>query len=417
MKTTRRCVLGFLGGAGWLVACDDTSGGADGTGGRGSGSGERGLGGTGSGGVDGNAGAGQAGGDAGGAAGHPGAGGKLTLEEREELVLGEYIPGPTTTGLLPGWAPEDLEPVYPPGTQHHINVTDPGPHENKIFWGEVRIQAPAVFRNCMFAGMDPAAYDGATGVIRCFGSGVPQWEAHDCVVDPGLWRDPTVTRPGGAAATDLATWRRGLAWTTGVYGGSCTLVRCEITNVQDGFGLIQGKEDTEDPSFTKIEGCWIHRMIFYRGEGWHQPEGTHSDVIQTHIGSNLTLRGNMLGGARDEAGYEADPGYNSGDDAKNAALMLKQEVSNDELDRIQDVSIEKNFWQGGVFCINHAFSEGRPNMFESTRIRDNFFVRRANGQYVIRHANFVDCYSNNRVIDLTEDGGFVVGEAIDYHNG
>ena len=119
----------------------------------------------------------------------------------------------------------------------------------------------------------------------------------------------------------------------------------------------------------------------------------------------------------DEAGYEANPGYNSGDDAKNAILMLKQEVSNDELDRIENVLIEKNFFQGGVYCINHSFSESRPNLFETTQIRDNYFVRRGNGRYVIRHTDFADCYSNNRIIDLTDDRGFVVGEPIGYQNG
>lgn len=425
MKTTRRTMLVLLGGAGWVAACSSSGGGGGGggaTGGApGSGGGRDDDPNGGGGRTGGTAGQGGAGGpDGNGTAGAAGAGTgdeNLSEEERDQLVLGEYIPGPNTTGLLPGWTAGDLEPVYPSAGQNHINITTPGPHENKIFWGEVRIQAPAVFRNCMFPGQDPATYSGHSGIIRCFGSGVPQWEAHDCVIDPGLWRDPTVTRPGDAPITDLTTWRLGLSWTTGVYGGSCTLRRCEITNVQDGFGLIQAKADPDDPSFSLIEGCWIHRILFYRGEGWHQEEGTHSDAVQTHVGSNLTLRGNMLGGVRDEAGYEANPGYNSGDDAKNAILMLKQEVSNDELDRIENVLIEKNFFQGGVYCINHSFSESRPNLFETTQIRDNYFVRRGNGRYVIRHTDFADCYSNNRIIDLTDDRRFVVGEPIGYQNG
>lgn len=421
-KTTRRHVLGLLGGAGFLAACEDDSpgklnagsgGNGAGTGGRSDGSGGRGSAGDGTGGAS-----GEGGGELGGAGGAGTTDGKLSLEEREKLVLGEYIPGPKTTGLLPGWTPADLDPVYPPAGQNHINITTPQTYENKIFWGEVRINAPAVFRNCMFAGADPVTYTSASGIIRCFGANTPQWEAHDCVIDPALWLDPTVVRPGGAAPTDLATWRFRLAWTTGIYGGACTLRRCEITNVQDGFGLIQAMADENDTdSFSLVEGCWIHRMIYYRGEGWHQPEGTHSDVVQTHVGRNLTLRGNMLGGERDPVGYAADPGYNSGDDAQNACLMLKQERSFDEFDRIENVLIEKNFWQGGVYCINHAFSESRPNMFETTQIRDNYFIRRANSQYVIRHENFVDCYSNNRIVDVHPDGTFTVGELIPYNKG
>ncbi|HZH04317.1 MAG TPA: PA14 domain-containing protein, partial [Myxococcaceae bacterium] len=206
--------------------------------------------------------------------------GKLSLAEREALALGSYIPGVNTTGLLPGWTPAMLTAVYPSGTSNYISITHPGPYENMLFWGEIRMQSPTppVFRNCAFAGKDPATYTTLTGVIKNYGTGYYQFEIYDSVIDPGLWRDTSVVRPGNAPITDLAAWRRGLAWSHGLHGGRATMVRVEIKNVQDGIGWVQGKNDANDNSFTRLEGCWIHQNVYYHGSDWTStPDGTHSD--------------------------------------------------------------------------------------------------------------------------------------------
>lgn len=357
-----------------------------------------------------------------------GRGGGNVSPGRDNLVLGAYIPSASTAGLLPGWAPADLTPVYPSGAATYISITSPGPYENKIFWGEVRMQSSItpVFKNCAFAGRDPVGYTTLQGLIKCYGTGYYQFTLEDCLIDGGLWLDPTVVRPGGAAPTDLQTWRRQMAYTAGLHGGRATMRRCEIKNVQDSVNWVQTKIDTSDTSFMLMEGCWVHKNVYYWGEDWTATtDGSHSDSFQTNTGSNLTLRGNMFGGVRDMTGYNTFQGYgsgtpssyNSGDDAWNAGLMLKQEVDNGDLRRIENVLIEKNFYQSGEFCINHAYTSTRPNMFTTTQIKDNYFIRRTDSHYIIRHSNFASCYSNNRVVDLDGNGGFTVAELAPINNG
>ncbi len=359
-----------------------------------------------------------------------GRGGEVTTPDRDSLVLGSYIPDATTSGLLNGWTPADLTPVYPSGSNTYVSITGPGPYENKIFWGEIRMQSPVkpVFRNCVFAGKDPTnygSYDGSgnfygnlSGVIRCYGPTYYHFELIDCLIDPGLWMDPSVTRPGNAAPTDLTLWRRHLSASTAIHGGKVTLKRVEIKNVQDGINWVQAKASTNDPEFTLLEGCWIHKNVYYDYDDWvNTADGAHSDGFQFNIGSNLTIRGCKIGGTRDTVGYTSWPAYNSGDDAWNSEFMIKQEVNNDDLNRIENVLIEKNFIEGGFYGINHSYGADRPNMFTTTQIKDNYFVRRSDNKYVIRHANYTSRYSNNRIVDVNPDGTFAVGSSINYTNG
>ena len=336
---------------------------------------------------------------------------KLTQEQRESLIIGEYIPNESNTGLLPGWKPEMLERVIP-STEKFISLA-PGLYENKIFWCEVRIPnngaSGVTFRNCLFAGWDPGEIGDATGggqpgrdatqALQCWNNNIAQWAMYDCKIDASAWFDASLNPPGGARAGNMSYKLRSVA---GFRGGSGTVCRCEITSVQDGIGIIQYSANEEDNSFLKIEGNWIHKMIFYKGVGHHQPEGTHSDCIQFHIGRNITIRGNRIGGIYDSYGYAQNPAYNSGDDAKNSIIMLKQEVNNLPINKLQNVLIEKNVFEGGFYAINHAAANG--NSFETTQIENNWFIQRFPTYYVIRPDAFSYCYINNKIATWNVEG-------------
>lgn len=358
--------------------------------------------------------------------------------DRSTLVAGAYRPSELTTGLLTGWTPAMLTPVYAPGSSATvagsstaITITTPGPHENKIFWGTVHMKSPTepAFRNCWFAGPDPRLITSATGTTKAFGTGYYQWRAEDSVFDSSAWMDPSLTRPGAGAALDFATWNRAVArGVNGIHGGRFTVLRSQIAKVADGWQQTQIKADSSDPAYSRLEACWMHGNVYYWAADWAdvpvQSDGNHADAIQLAMGSNLTILGNRIGGVRDTTGFTTyDPStnptgvsYNSGDDAWNSGLIFTQQGSADDLHLLQNIVIEKNFFEGGKYCINHGL-QSIPNDFSTTYIRDNYFVRRPDGKYVIRHASYAGSYSNNREITVDEAGGYTVGSLITYTNG
>ena len=58
---------------------------------------------------------------------------KLNREQREVLIIGDYIPNESNTGLLPGWTPNYLEQVIPSTPTSKYIYLNPGLYENKIF--------------------------------------------------------------------------------------------------------------------------------------------------------------------------------------------------------------------------------------------------------------------------------------------
>jgi len=347
---------------------------------------------------------------------------------------GSYVPNSNQyAGLLPGWTPEMLEPVYP-GSSGYISITKPGPYKNKIFWGQVRMSSPTepLFQNCLFAGRSPATVAATTtGAIQCYGLGGYQWTAEDCLIDPAVWMTPIAPQQ-----FDLTTWRNNTRRNVGVHGGRCTMRRCEIKNCGDGFNSQQTNSEIGNPiydnAFTLLEDCWIHQMMYLRDVSLMPtlPEGIHSDGYQTSTGKHFTLNGCFIGGFRDPVGYgsyydgipspqDSTFGYNSGDDAWNSCMMIKQEVDIQEKNLLDYLEVKNCFFQGGTYSINHAYGSTRPNPMSNSSFHDNYFVRRDNGKYVIRNDIFAPLWSNNYVVDLTPGvgSGFTVGEPITYKRG
>ena len=192
-------------------------------------------------------------------------------------------------------------------------------------------------------------------------------------------------------------------WCSATLTGNFTMRRTEVSNVPDGIGLrsIVGK--------VTVESSWIHNGFYMEWDATtpNRPSGrsyyTHVDGVQFHRGSNYVIRGNMIGGARfvakHHAGFEQQ--ILAADDMYNAAFMIKQETG--QRDRIplaseiiHNVLIEKNWLMGGQATINITKGVGDVNMFESTLIRNNRFIRSTWGpQYYILRAPGVGVFSGN----------------------
>ncbi|MGV9001438.1 MAG: hypothetical protein ACOH18_00560 [Candidatus Saccharimonadaceae bacterium] len=353
---------------------------------------------------------------------------------RVNPTRGTYTPNSNQyAGLLPGWTPDMLTPVYA-NSSGYISISTPGPHVNKIFWGQVRMVSSTlpIFRNCVFAGPIPTTLASTTsGAIRCYGTGYYQWTLEDCLIDAAVWLTPI-----SPISVSLETWKVNTRRNVGVHGGRGTMRRCEIKNVVDGVNSVQSISVLGDPvyenAFTLLEDCWIHQMHYYRDASVMPtlPEGTHSDCFQTSVGKHLTLNGCYLGGFRDPVGYgtyydgvpaspDSSIGYNSGDDAWNSCMMIEQEVDTQEKNILDYVEVKNCFFEGGTYSINHHYVSSRPNLMSNSSFHNNYFVRRSNDKYVIRSDLYASLWTNNYVIDLTPGvgAGFTVGEPLIYTRG
>lgn len=354
---------------------------------------------------------------------------KLSRAERAALAASStltYIPNANTTGLLPGWELSTLTPV---GDGNPI-VLGTTAHANKIFWGQVNPSSTSgsSMSNCAIAGPRPdLSIDDSTGGLRVTnGTTIKQWTATDCVFNSLLWTMPELNPPGGAWDIDEALFL--LRNTIAIRGGRGTITNCEITNFQDGAHIapIWNAGDTNATNFTKFTHCWIHKILFYKGAGHNQPEGTHSDGIQFHYGRNTTIEFSLLGGQVDPVGYAADPSYNSGEGAYNSLVMLQQELNNTDTYRVENVDInECILWSGSPegYCINHHYDSStsshpeRENLMTGSTIRNNKFVQRGDGHYVIRNPVYSPLYSNNSIIIPDGNGSWSTVGPVTFTNG
>ena len=327
------------------------------------------------------------------------------LADRDLLVLGEYVPGVGTAGVIEGIPLTDVEA----NSSGIISLSVPDTvHRNKMFWGEVQCTAPGQeFENCWVAGRDPDLITAATtNCVKSYGASIYHSTWTDCTIDPSPWQ----TQRG-----------KQIKATLGFQGGNFTFRRGEIKNVEDcvshlGHDVMAGEASTYTHE-TIIEQSWLHKTFYDNGDHVARSDKRlHSDVIQLQTGKNITIRGNMLGGARDITGYRTWPnGYNSGDDGWNAAIQIAQAVSTDAPAQIENVLIEQNFIAGGTSGINHGYQTVRPNTFATTVIKDNKFFARGtgcgtsangpgtydtgNGYYVIRSTSLASTYTGNTIYE------------------
>lgn len=323
------------------------------------------------------------------------------LPDRDLLVPGAYIPGPGTVGVIEGIT---LDNVEANGSGIIALTTANATYENKMFWGEVQPQAPGItFINCWVTGRDPDLITTATtNCVKSYGASVYHSEWIDCTIDPMPWQ----TVRG-----------KPIKATLGFQGGNFTFSRGEITNVEDcvshmGHDVMAGEASTFTHE-TIIEQSWLHKTFYDNGDHVARTDKRlHSDIIQLQTGKNITVRYNMLGGARDMVGYRTWPnGYNSGDDGWNAAIQIAQAVSADASAQIENVLIEGNWIAGGTSGINHGYQAVRPNTFATTEVKNNRFFMRGtgwgtsatgpgtyetgNGYYIIRSTSLAATYTGN----------------------
>lgn len=345
-------------------------------------------------------------------------------EDAGQLI---YIPNENTTGLLPYY---DLTDLIPFGDSTKVQVPwGAAPLRDRIVWAGLNpsTSAASSMVNCAVAGPRPDLAPTTTGygLIRETNNTVKVWSAKHSLFNPLLWTMPELDPPGGA--WDLEETLFLLKDSIGIRGGRMQMEFCELVNIQDPFNLSTALTSlTTDELITNgayIRHCWAHRALFYRGTGHSQPEGTHSDIRQWSKPMYLLDEYNLYGGPNgDVSGYDLNPGRETSDGARNAAIMAQQEndyipntTTHDPLRAIRNVTVRRNlFWMhpGNGWNINHHYNTSYPNPMTTVSFADNLHVRRADGKYVIANlAQYAGRHSNHRIVDII-DGNISIAEPV-----
>lgn len=196
---------------------------------------------------------------------------------------------------------------------------------------------------------------------------------------------------------------RETAWCDGIRGADYTIRRSEITGTADGltFNAWQGN--------VVAEANWIHNGFYTEWDVGtpNRPTSpsdrrTHNDCIQFHRGKNYRVVGNYLGGRRALGDIHTyDPvivaAKDAGDDYENSGIMLKQEVDSTLQNKIENVLISNNWFEGGAASMN--LSPDLGNFFESVVVQYNRFIRAQpgvhGGYYIIRASTFAGTLTGN----------------------
>ncbi len=309
--------------------------------------------------------------------------------ERELLVGGTYVPGVNTTGpvgtLTDMYATAGATLTTAKGLGAGYVTLPAGTYENMRIWAQVRWSGNVTLRNCEIVGPDPTAPPTQSagemyGLLRNFNAASSHATFIDCRLTAAPWNVHSAGRPLASGETRTYDPRN-----AGLHGGNISLIRCEITGVQDGVNYVQnGWIVGTSSSSCLIDRCWIHGLPYqndWTGPGSPSNHQTHNDCFQPSNGKNITIKHSMLGGWREQAGYDPWPGgANTGDDAFSSILQLQQEVDDTEANRIENVTIQENWIYGGQYGINMAYKISRPGQtFTSFTVTGNRFVQRPSG--------------------------------------
>jgi hypothetical protein len=342
-------------------------------------------------------------------------GSALTGDSRDSLVYGTYVPGPDTTGPIPGTNFTVLGagpkfkgmPIYSyddpqcprlvpsasdwdDGTDYRVTITADGQIvENMELWGSIDLKnhTNVVIRNCIIHG-DRAR----TGYAGAFIVNSTTYDDHkNLTVTDSRFIGRPIRIPDTYNGTALDAAGRIDAcnqYNNGLRGSNQSIYRCELVRTPDGIGL------TGVAGNWKIMGNWIHRHSYVEWTthdsssgpgGWYPTAAggstyTHADCIQFDRGKHIRICGNALGNYNGGSG-SGDYAHNgsptqeadilAAEDFYNSNFMIKQEVDSSITNQIQDVVIWKNFLGGSVSTINFP-SSANGNPFPKRAVQDNW---------------------------------------------
>lgn len=193
-----------------------------------------------------------------------------TTAEISDFVLG--ITDPATGGIGP--AQPTTSTVFGSGTPASFTVSTPGAvFENVRFECLLTVQvANVTFRNCEFVGPSVLSAQPDKGLITAINGNVSNLLVERCLFRP-------------------QTPVRGLH---GIIGHDYTLLRCDMSRVEDGTKNFNASGPTDD---LTIHGNWIRDLLYVCPNPNQSDNRTHNDCVQisgSNNAKNISIVGNRL---------------------------------------------------------------------------------------------------------------------------
>jgi len=238
---------------------------------------------------------------------------------RDDLVLGTYIPDELTTGTPPGWTPQGTL------TGDQVFSTPGQTISDQLIVGNVDIRAANVtIERCEIQGHGTG---GSRGIVQC---------RHVGVTSPAMIKDCLIWAPdGGDYVLD------------GILGEQFTAFRNHIKYVIDGIGGIPLSGGS--PTNTLIQANLIEQGVWWSNAPNHS-DGSHNDGIQIQGGggtvgtTGTTIQYNTI------RGVFAPASVGTGDATTTQSLsciMLNNNVGN-----LTGLLIDSNWLYAGQIALN-----------------------------------------------------------------
>lgn len=294
-----------------------------------------------------------------------------SASSRDQLVLGTYKPGATTTGVLPGTRLTVVTSASQlPGGALTPGTTYGGTDANGPYGYDIRftVVPPTsttriVFRNCIFRG-EAAAPTAPIGLLKVYNAGHAPVDLWDCTLLP---QTPS-------------------PWRNGLHGDNFRAYRCDISMVVDALAVFARPSGGD--AKVELYQSYIHDFVWFDSTypGTSVPDGSHNDGVQPAGGSNFKIWGNHIYGHN-------HPDYLNtyyGTDHCNAIMMITPDDA-----QISGLDIQQNWLYGGAAGLNIVNS--------STRTLGNVGIIKANrfGRDMRNGAN----WAINQSSGVTYDAG------------
>jgi len=153
----------------------------------------------------------------------------------------------------------------------------------------------------------------------------------------------------------------------GVGNRNVTLYRNNIHDVVDGVRVhTAGMTDKNGAVNVRIEGNYIHDLIYYSPDPGHASNGTHHDGTQMEGGSGITIVGNFYAGtASNTLSYVGAGGVPN----PRPGLAMSNLMVTPNTGVVSNLVVEDNWLYGSYMSIN----AGAPTSIPNSRIWRNKF--------------------------------------------
>lgn len=233
----------------------------------------------------------------------------------------------------------------------NVTISKAGTFENMLIKGRLNIKAAGVTIRYSRVEANPSPWDlpsEPTSSSQCTSNGEASVNAISAYGYANLLIEDS----------EIIAARKSTYIGNGIHGSQYTLRRVDISGTVDGAGLFN-----TGAANVLIEDSYIHDLYkgqFSYGHGCDEP--THTDGIQVHYGSNMTIRNNTIRANTID--------WNGAPANSNAAIMVNQNGGSTLLTSY--LTIDGNWLDYGACTVN-VHDGGKVPTIQNFRLTNNKF--------------------------------------------